>query len=79
VSGLSFSLEDEEQLVSYKYIRNFLGFKKDIPERVDVQENVLQGFWGDDYKKPKFLLVGISLGIEYMHQGEYISGDERRG
>jgi hypothetical protein len=27
----------------------------------------------------KYLLVGASLGIEYMKQGKYISGDERRG
>jgi hypothetical protein len=33
----------------------------------------------NDYTKPKFLLVGITLGIKYMKYGEYVSGDERRG
>jgi hypothetical protein len=27
----------------------------------------------------KFLLAGTSLGIEYMKQGKYIGGDDRRG
>jgi hypothetical protein len=30
-------------------------------------------------KNLKYLLVGASLGIEYMKQGKYISGDERSG
>jgi hypothetical protein len=30
-------------------------------------------------KNPKHLLVGTSLGIDYLKQGKYISGDERGG
>jgi hypothetical protein len=30
-------------------------------------------------RNPEYLLVGTSLGIEYMKQGKYISGDERGG
>ncbi|XP_025805305.1 uncharacterized protein LOC112884166 [Panicum hallii] len=171
VSCLSFRLKDEEQLVPYEYIRELLGFKKEAPEQVNVQVNVLEEFWGmiseeanrqrntirnpiigifhswmskrilgrmretkvtdmelnwlyagmiarqtidPSYvminrwaceaisgtgdtglgcyltmiaislkptirRNPKFLLVGTSLGIEYMKHGKYISGDERRG
>jgi hypothetical protein len=28
-------------------------------------------------RNPEHLLVGTSLGIDYMNQGKYISGDER--
>jgi hypothetical protein len=34
VSCLSFRLEDEEQLVSYGYIRELLGPKKEAPKQV---------------------------------------------
>jgi hypothetical protein len=30
-------------------------------------------------RNPKYLLVGTSLGIEYLNQGKYVSGDEREG
>jgi hypothetical protein len=30
-------------------------------------------------RNPEHLLVGTSLGFEYMKQGKYISGDERGG
>jgi hypothetical protein len=32
-----------------------------------------------DYKEPGILVAGTSLGIEYVKQGKYISGDEKRG
>jgi hypothetical protein len=57
VSCLSFRLEDEEQLVPYGYIKKPLDSKKEAPEQVEVQGNMLEGFWGmisgEDYKKPK--------------------------
>jgi hypothetical protein len=46
VSCLSFRLEDEEKLVPYGYIRELLSPKKEAPEQVEVQQNVLEGFWG---------------------------------
>jgi hypothetical protein len=50
-------LEDKEQLVPYGYIRELLSPKKEAPEQVEVQENMLQEFWemisGEDYKEPK--------------------------
>jgi hypothetical protein len=73
VSCLSLRLEDEEQLVPYRYIRELLGPKKEAPEQVEVQENMLEGFWRfweKTTRSPKFLLVGISLGVEYMKQGK---------
>jgi hypothetical protein len=30
-------------------------------------------------RNPKHLLIGTSLGFEYMKKGKYISGDERGG
>jgi hypothetical protein len=30
-------------------------------------------------RNPKHLLPGTSLGFDYMKQGKYISGDEKRG
>jgi hypothetical protein len=66
VSCLSFRLEDEEQLVPYGNIRELLGPKKEDPEQVEVQENMLERFLLNDCGKitrnPKFLLVGIFLG-----------------
>ena len=49
VSCLSFHFEDEEQLVPYGYIRELLGLKKEALEQVDVQENMLEGFLGNDF------------------------------
>jgi hypothetical protein len=49
--------EDEEQLVPYGFIGELLGPKKEALEQVEVQENMLEGFWkmisGEDYKEPK--------------------------
>jgi hypothetical protein len=45
VSGLSFRLEGDEQVVTYEYIRELLGFQKGAPEQVQVQANTLEGFW----------------------------------
>jgi hypothetical protein len=35
--------------------------------------------WPEITRNPEHLLCGTSLGIEYLRQGKYISGDERRG
>ena len=51
VSCLSFRLEDKEQLVPYGYIGELLGYKKEAPEQVDVQENMLEGFLGNDFER----------------------------
>jgi hypothetical protein len=45
VTCLSFRLEDDDQLVLYEHIRELLEFRKDALEQVDIQENVLEGFW----------------------------------
>jgi hypothetical protein len=42
VSGLSFCLEGDEQVVPYEYIRELLGFQKEAPEQVEVHGNVLE-------------------------------------
>jgi CRISPR/Cas system CSM-associated protein Csm2 small subunit len=49
VSCISFRLEDEEQLVPYGYNRELLGPKKEAPEQVEVQEDMLEGFLGNDF------------------------------
>jgi hypothetical protein len=45
------------QLVPYGYIGELLSPKKEAPEKVEVQENMLEGFWRmiseEDYKEPK--------------------------
>ena len=82
VSFLSFRLEDKEQLVPYGYIGELLGYKKEAPKQVDIQENMLEGFLGmisrEDNKEPKISPCQDFFGIEYMKQGKFISGDERR-
>lgn len=45
VTCLSFRLEDDDQLVPYEHIRELLEFRKEALEQVDIQENVLEGFW----------------------------------
>jgi hypothetical protein len=45
VQSLSFLLEGIQQVVPYKYIRELLGFKKGDPEKVDVPDGLLDGFW----------------------------------
>jgi hypothetical protein len=46
VPSLSFRLEGDDQIVLYEYIWELLWFRKEAPKQVDVQENVLGGFWG---------------------------------
>jgi hypothetical protein len=48
VSCLSFRLEGEGQLVPYGYIKELLGPKKEAPEQVEVQENMLERILGND-------------------------------
>jgi hypothetical protein len=38
-------LEGIQQVVPYEYIRELLGFQKGAPEKVDVQDGMLDGFW----------------------------------
>jgi hypothetical protein len=45
VQSLSFRLEGIQQVVSYEYVRELLGFQKGSPEKVDVPEGMLDGFW----------------------------------
>jgi hypothetical protein len=171
VSSVSFRLEGIQKVVPYENIRELLGFQKGAPEKVDVPEGMLDGFWnlisGEAHQQrnsirnpiiqvfrssmskrilgrmretkvtntelnwlystliarqpidpsylmisrwcceatsgsgdigsgcylsilaislrpgisrnPEHLLPGTSLGIEYLKQGKYISGDERGG
>jgi hypothetical protein len=45
VQSLSFCLEGIQQVVPYEYIRELLGFQKGAPEKVDVPDGMLDGFW----------------------------------
>jgi hypothetical protein len=45
VPSLSFRLEGIQQVVPYEHIRELLGFQKGAPEKVDVPEGMLDGFW----------------------------------
>jgi hypothetical protein len=45
VPSLSFRLEGIQQVVPYEHIRELLGFQKGAPEKVDVPEGILDGFW----------------------------------
>jgi hypothetical protein len=45
VPSLSFRLEGIQQVVPYEHIRELLGFQKEAPEKVDVPEGMLDGFW----------------------------------
>jgi hypothetical protein len=45
VPSLSFRLEIIQQVVPYENIRELLGFQKGAPEKVDVSEGMLDGFW----------------------------------
>jgi hypothetical protein len=45
VPSLSFRLEGIHQVVPYAHIRELLGFQKGAPEKVDVPEGMLDGFW----------------------------------
>jgi hypothetical protein len=43
--SLSFRLEEVEQVVPYKYIRELLNFQKGALEQVDVHGGTLESFW----------------------------------
>jgi hypothetical protein len=45
VPSLSFQLEGIQQVVPYEHIGELLGFQKVVPEKVDVPEGMLDGFW----------------------------------
>jgi hypothetical protein len=45
VPSLSFRLEGIQQVVPYEHIRELLGFQKGAPEKVDVPDGMLDGFW----------------------------------
>jgi hypothetical protein len=45
VQSLSFRLEGIQQVVPYESIRELLGFQKGPPEKVDVLDDMLDGFW----------------------------------
>jgi hypothetical protein len=45
VQSLSFRLEGIQQVVPYEYIWELLGFQKGAPEKVDVPDGMLDGFW----------------------------------
>jgi hypothetical protein len=45
VQSLSFHLEGIQQVVPYEYIRELLGFQKGAPEKVDMSDGLLDGFW----------------------------------
>jgi hypothetical protein len=55
VQSLSFRLEGIQQVVPYEYIRELLGFQKGAPEKVDVPDSMLDGFWnlisGEDHQQ----------------------------
>jgi hypothetical protein len=38
-------LEGIQQVVPYEYVRELLGFQKGAPEKVDVPDSLLDGFW----------------------------------
>jgi hypothetical protein len=45
VPSLSFRLEGIQQVVPYEHIMELHGFQKGAPEKVDVPEVMLDGFW----------------------------------
>jgi hypothetical protein len=45
VSSLSLRLEGIQQVVPYEHIRELLGFQEEAPEKVDMPEGMLDGFW----------------------------------
>jgi hypothetical protein len=45
VQSLSFRLERIQQVVRYEYVRELLGFQKGAPEKVDLPDGLLDGFW----------------------------------
>jgi hypothetical protein len=51
MSCLSFHLEDEEQLVSYGYIGELLGYKKEARSKLMSKKKMLEGFLGNDFER----------------------------
>jgi hypothetical protein len=45
VKSLSFRLEGIQQVIPYEYVRELLGFQKGAPEKDDVTDGMLDGFW----------------------------------
>jgi hypothetical protein len=45
VQSLSFRLEGIQQVVPYEYVREPLGFQKGAPKKVNVPDDLLDGFW----------------------------------
>jgi hypothetical protein len=45
LQSLSFRLEGIQQAVPYEYVEELLGFQKGAPEKVDVPDDLLDGFW----------------------------------
>jgi hypothetical protein len=45
VQSLSFHLEGIQQVVHYEHVRELLRFQKGAPEKVDVPNGLLDGFW----------------------------------
>jgi hypothetical protein len=45
VPSLSFRLEGTQQVVRFEHIRELLDFQKGAPEKVDMPEGMLDGFW----------------------------------
>jgi hypothetical protein len=45
VPSLSFRLEGIQQVVPFQHIGELLGFQKGAPEKVDVSDGMLNGFW----------------------------------
>jgi hypothetical protein len=76
---LSFLLEDEKQLVPYNYIGELLIYKKEARSKLMSRRIFGERFREKITRNPKFLVVGISLGVEYIKKVNYISRDERRG
>jgi hypothetical protein len=69
VSSLSFRLEGIQQVVPYEHIRELLGFQKGAPEKVDVPEGMLDGFWNMISGKPtnKEILSGTPSSKCFTH------------
>jgi hypothetical protein len=51
VSCLSFRLEDEEQLVPYRYIGELLCYKKETRSKLMSKKKMLEGFLGNDFER----------------------------
>jgi hypothetical protein len=52
VPSVSFWLEGIPQVVPNEHIRELLCFQKEAPEKVDVSEGMLDGFWNRIQGKP---------------------------